>query len=234
MDLKNKLIEVKDILENKNISISSEKRLGNDAGTQLKTENGCIINLFDNGNIQYQGKNKEEIQEIIENGLKESGTGTKGYQHLPSKEIFVVYGHDRTAKAQVESMLRRWELNPLIMDKLTSEGQTIIEKLERYAKNIGFGVVIATPDDEGYEAGNESEKAFRVRQNVVLEMGMLLSHLGRKKVAILLKEEGRMEKPSDIDGLIYIKWKEDIEKEAGPDLAKEMVKVGYKISVDRL
>jgi predicted nucleotide-binding protein len=48
------------------------------------------------------------------------------------------------------------------------------------------------------------EKKFRARQNVVLELGMLLSSLGRSKVAILMKNPGKMERLSDIQGLLYI------------------------------
>ena len=63
-----------------------------------------------------------------------------------------------------------------------------------------------TPDDEGHRKGHLDERLSHVRQNVVLELGMLLAspNLGRRRVAILLKEQGDMERPSDIQGLIYI------------------------------
>ena len=57
---------------------------------------------------------------------------------------------------------------------------------------------MATPDDEGHRASHADEKALRARQNVVLELGMLLALLGRSRVAILLKDQKNMEKPSDI------------------------------------
>ncbi|MBP3507977.1 MAG: nucleotide-binding protein [Lachnospiraceae bacterium] len=46
--------------------------------------------------------------------------------------MFVVYGHDTVARTQLEALLRRWDLEPLILDQLVSAGQTIIEKLEEY------------------------------------------------------------------------------------------------------
>ena len=125
----------------------------------------------------------------------------------PSKKIFVVYGHDRDVRSQLDSMLRRWSLEPVILDELPSKGQTIIEKLEGYTEDIGFGVVLATPDDLGYRKDHENEKAYRARQNVVLELGMLLVKLGRPRVAILLSSQVDMERPSDIQGLIYIPFK---------------------------
>ena len=62
---------------------------------------------------------------------------------------------------------------------------------------------------------------------------MLLSRLGRSKVAILLKEGNDFEKPSDIAGLIYIPFKENVE-EAKVSLAKEMGENGYTIAVKNL
>ena len=67
----------------------------------------------------------------------------------------------------------------------------------------------------------------------MLELGMLLSRLGRSRVAILLKNTEDMEKPSDIHGLIYIPFTSDV-KETTVDLAKEMNKNGYYIDISKL
>ncbi len=64
-------------------------------------------------------------------------------------------------------------------------------------------------------------------------MGMLLSRLGRSKVAVLLKNIENMEKPSDIQGLIYIPFTSDV-KETTIDLVKEMNKNGYSIDIAKL
>ena len=90
----------------------------------------------------------------------------------------------KDARNQLETMIRRWGLEPLILDQLPSRGQTIIEKLEKCTNDVGFGIVLATPDDEGHRRDHPDEKIFRARQNVVLELGMLLKDLGRQKVAI--------------------------------------------------
>ena len=64
-------------------------------------------------------------------------------------------------------------------------------------------------------------------------MGILLAAKGREKVAILLSQTEDMERPSDIDGLIYIPFKENVE-EAKLSLAKEMQKNGYILDIGRL
>lgn len=211
------------VLQVNNYSVVSEGRNGNNTGVTIKLSNGCIINLYDIGKISYQGKNTDEVKQAIER-----------VGNTPqNRKVFVVYGHDDVAKLQLESMLRRWELEPLILDQLESNGNTIIEKLEEYLPQAGFGIVLATPDDVGYPKGKESEKKYRARQNVVMEMGMLFAKLGRKKVAILLKNVENMEKPSDIQGIMYMPFTNDV-KEVTVDLAKQMNKNGYYLDISKL
>jgi len=223
------LDEAKARLARAGLPIESESRLGNDSGWQLRLGNGSIINVFDSGKLSYQGKNGDQARTAIEGEHQPKAITTSN-----PDQVFVVYGHDGDARNQLEVMLRRWKLEPLILDQLPSEGATVIEKLEKYTANVGFAVVLATPDDEGHRTGHPDEKTHRARQNVVLELGMLLARLGRARVAILLKDPGRMERPSDIQGLIYISFKENLQAEAGPTLAKEMAAAGYKIDVRNL
>ena len=217
--------QVKTILKSANQKIIEEKRSGNNLGTVLKISNGCIINCWDKGTVNCQGKNADQIENLL--------SGTNASSSNQNRKVFVVYGHDNNARTQLEAMLRRWDLEPLILDQLISSGQTIIEKLEEYTQQANFGIVLATPDDIGYSKNNESKKQFRVRQNVVLELGMLLARIGREKVAILLSQAEDMEKPSDIDGLIYIPFKENVE-ETKLSLAKEMQNNGYSLNIAKL
>ena len=88
-------------------------------------------------------------------------------------------------------------------------------------------------DDVGYAKDHEDDKKFRARQNVVLELGMLLAKIGRSKVAILLSQADKMERPSDIDGLIYIPFSNNVE-EGKVSLAKELKRNGYTIDIENL
>ena len=211
------------LLKQNNVNIESENRMNNNLGTVLRTYTGCLVNVYDSGKVNCQGKNREEIEKII----KEPSNASS------NRKVFVVYGHDMYARTQLEAMLRRWDLEPLIIDQLASSGNTIIEKLEEYTVQVDFGIVLATPDDIGYAKDNEAKKKYRVRQNVVLELGMLLSKVGRSKVAILLSQAEDMEKPSDIDGLIYIPFKDNVE-ESKVSLAKELQRNGYSLDISKL
>lgn len=220
--------QVKDILIKNGYTIQAEKRSGNDLATVYKLSNGCIVNCWDSGKVNCQGKNKNDVDNLINN---KSTVNT--VENTTNNKVFVVYGHDTNARTQLEAMLRRWDLEPLILDQLVSSGQTIIEKLEEYTSQVKFGIVLATPDDIGYPKKDESKKKFRARQNVVLELGMLLSKIGREKVAILLSQSDDMENPSDIQGLLYIPFKENVE-ECKLSLAKEMQNNGYKLDIAKL
>lgn len=227
-ELKMNIDKIKNILKENNYEIkNTPKEIKN--GMQIKLQNGITINIFDTGTVQVQGKNHLEEEKYKIEKLLNHSTSHKGNGEKIDNKVFVVYGHDKSARQSLTDMLRRWKLEPLVLDELPSEGQTIIEKLEKYTSDVQFAVVLVTPDDEGYRAGHPDEKKFRARQNIILELGLLLSKLGRKKVAILLKTDKDIDRPSDIQGLIYIPFKDDLQKEAGLSLAKEMNLQGYDI-----
>ncbi|WP_305046303.1 TIR domain-containing protein [Geoalkalibacter sp.] len=227
------LEQVQEILTGNGYMVDEIKAIG--YGQQIKFTNGASVNVYDSGKVVVGGKDQERVKTLL--GLNPGGkpvTATQSGIVRGNNKVFVVYGHDEQARTQLEAMLRRWGMEPLILDQLPSEGQTIIEKLEAYTAEVQFAVVLATPDDKGHRAKHPDESAYRARQNVVLELGMLLSKLGRKRVAIVLKQQENMERPSDIQGLIYIPFKEDLAKEAGLILAKEMCAQGYNIDVARI
>lgn len=223
--------EIQQRLEAAGLIFKSRDRLSNDTGYQLRFATGEIVNVFDNGTVTPQGRNQERVKEVLDLG---GAAGGVKEAHGASRQIFVVYGHDGHARTELEAMLRRWNLEPLILDQLPSEGATVIEKLERYAaKDVAFAVVLATPDDEGHVRDKADENKYRARQNVVLELGLMLAKLGRPRVAILLKDQDKMERPSDIQGLIYLPFSDSVE-EVKVLLAKEMEKQGIALEVSRL
>jgi predicted nucleotide-binding protein len=220
--------QAKELLIGAGHEITSEVRLPNDVGTQLRLNCGAVVNIYDKGTYYVQGKEAAIIKALLE------GKSPTLAVSAQNDKVFVVYGHNTEARNQMENLLRRWNLEPIFLDQLPSEGLTLIEKLLSYTKSVNFGVVLATADDEGQRRGHTDEKAVRARQNVVLELGMLLAMLGRNRVAILLEQVENMERPSDIQGLIYIPFKDNLVKEAGLLLAKEMVAQGYKIDIKNL
>ena len=122
-------------------------------------------------------------------------------QPVNTKQIFVVHGRDDGTKAMVARVLEQLELEPIILQEQPNQGRTIIEKFEDYAQ-VGFAVILCTPDDVGALESAQDNLRPRPRQNVVLEWGFFLGKIGRDRVCALIK--GNVEIPSDYAGVIYI------------------------------
>ena len=131
-------------------------------------------------------------------------------------------------------MLRRLRLEPIVLQNLTGGGDTIIENLDSLT-NADFACVLLTPDDEGRLKDDEQPLKARARQNTVLEMGMVLAKLGRRRVAILVKEdkEHPIERPTDIEGIMYIGFSDHV-SDGVITLAARLQEAGFDIRVTDL
>jgi len=144
--------------------------------------------------------------------------------------IFVVHGRDEGSRDQLELILRRLGLEPYVPQVTGGGGDTLIEALERMigkAAQSSFGIVLATLDDLGYlKADGPAEAKARSRQNVIMEMGMLLSSLTRRRCAILVK--GYVELPSNMGGVITIPFNDHV-KETVPKLVQRLQEAEFKL-----
>lgn len=145
------------------------------------------------------------------------------------KRVFVVHGHDTNVRNEVELFVRSIEYEPIILCKRADMGDTIIEKIEREAKEVCYAIVIYTSCDLGKDK-NETDLKPRARQNVVFEHGFMCAHLGRSHVCALL-EDG-VEQPGDLKGVVYKPldaagaWKYQI--------ADEMKAVGLEVDKNKI
>jgi predicted nucleotide-binding protein len=153
--------------------------------------------------------------------------GTKR-EILDRSKVFIVHGHDELAKSEVARFIEKLNLTPIILHEQANSGYTIIEKIEKYS-DVGFGIVLYTPCDEGAKKGSDNFQD-RARQNVVFEHGFLIGKINRKNVSALVK--GNLETPNDISGVVYTDmdtsgaWKFQI--------ANDMRKSGYNIDLNLL
>lgn len=130
------------------------------------------------------------------------------------KKVFIVHGHDEVTRETVALFLAQLGCEPIILHKQPNKGRTILTKFRDEATDVGFAVVLMTPDDHGGKQNAETRP--RARQNVVFELGFFIGVLGPERVAALVK--GEVERPSDFDGVVYISldhadWKFSLAKE---------------------
>ena len=154
-------------------------------------------------------------------------------------KVFIVHGHGELVKVTVARTLEQLGLKPIILHEQEDYGNTIIEKFESNATDIGFAIVLLTADDMGISrkdieksnTENRDPKASkRARQNVVFEMGYFMGKLDRAHVFLVL-EDG-VEKPGDLDGIVYTPI--DSEGMWKIKLAKRLKAVGYKVNTDAI
>ena len=147
----------------------------------------------------------DEIEEYWEDEEQIETTSDVPQPNEPidAGKVFVVHGRDHGTMNMVARFLEVLELEAVILQEQPNQGLTLVEKVERYVQ-VGFAVVLFTPDDIGALRDGEEEPKLRARQNVIFELGYLIAKLGRSNVTVLYKgAEGDIEIPSDYSGVLY-------------------------------
>ena len=107
-----------------------------------------------------------------------------------SNRVFVVHGRDKLAKSQLESLLYRNGLEPIVLHRQTDGGRTVIEKFEKHAGSAAFAIVLLTPDEIAYlaseepKADGERDKKKEPGQTSCLNSATLLVCLGADLFAV--------------------------------------------------
>ena len=131
------------------------------------------------------------------------------------KRVFIVHGQNETARTAVVSELKRLGLEPIVLHEQPNMGRHLLTKFIEEAELVTFAVVLMTDDDVG--SIKEGKLKPRARQNVILELGYFLAHLGQQRVCALISPG--LETPSDFDGIVYIRmdeggsWQAELERE---------------------
>jgi predicted nucleotide-binding protein len=166
----------------------------------------------------------DSLREALQHRPKTSGGDTPKEQlSTPSKDVFIVHGHDGPAKTEVARLIERAGLKAIILHEQPNAGATIIEKFEAHGSAAGFAVVVLTPDDMGGPSADKLQP--RARQNVIGEMFWFAGKLGRKRVCALRK--GNIEIPSDFSGVAYTEMDDRGAWKA--ELLRELAAAGYAV-----
>jgi predicted nucleotide-binding protein len=144
-------------------------------------------------------------------------------------KVFVVHGHDEGAREGVARFLEKIGLEAILLREQPNRGRTVIEKFVDCAREVGFAVVLLTPDDLGGAASGDAQMS-RARQNVIFELGYFVGSLGRGRACLLRR--GDVEIPSDLYGVVYTHidaadgWK--------IELARELKAAGFKFDAGKV
>ena len=169
---------------------------------------------------------REDLADHEHADTPETSIVVNNAQRALPRKVFVVHGHDEGARETVARFLMQLGFDPIILHEQANQGRTVMEKVEAHGE-VGFAVVLLTPDDEGSVKGGTSEP--RVRQNVLLELGYFLGRLGRDKVCAL--KRGTVEIPSDFAGVVWESMDGNGWKQA---LGRELEAAGHEIDWNKV
>ena len=153
----------------------------------------------------------EAIKQVASNGGK------------PKPKCFIVHGHDHAVLYELKDYLqnRLGFAEPIILRQQESLGRTIIEKFEDTAEQVDLVFVLMTPDDKVALASSSNAVKRRARQNVIFEAGYFFAKFQRKDGRVILLHKGKVELPTDLNGMVYIDISKGVEQ-AGEDLRREL------------
>lgn len=155
-------------------------------------------------------------------------------QNFPTdnKKVFIVHGHNNEMKITVARFIDKLGLEAVILHELPNKGRTIIEKFSDHS-DVGFAIVLLSGDDYGYSISqSDTDKKFRARQNVVLELGYFMGKIGRGRTLPLFESGKNIELPSDYEGVLYVPY--DSTNSWHNDVVRELKAAGYDIDANIL
>jgi predicted nucleotide-binding protein len=194
--------------------------------------------LFDRGIVlpNVNDQERSEYQDAFANDgdansppMSPAVSNAEYVRRKPRRKVFIVHGHETGPRESVARFLERLAFEPVILHERPNKGRTIITKFQEEAADVGFAVVLMTPDDIGGTQGLvAASMAPRARQNVIFELGFFIGVLGPERVAALVK--GTVERPSDFDGVVYI----DLDDQGAwkLTLARELQAAGFEVDLN--
>lgn len=199
-----------------------------------KEKEGYVVRIIDH--VGVVGTSKAAPSEAASEDEEDAPAPAIARRQKPKEpevDVFIVHGHDDRMRLEIKRFLEMLQLKTVVLQDAPDRGMTILEKLEFYAMRARYAIVLLSPDDEGYSVrqGKEAAKS-RARQNVILELGMMIGKLGRSRIAIL--HSGVQEKPSDIDGLVYIEYDPKHADAAFLKLARQLRTAEFAIDMNLL
>jgi predicted nucleotide-binding protein len=148
------------------------------------------------------------------------------------RRIIVVSGTDELMKQTITEALRKLGLAAVVMSEEPRQGKKIVDGFADYA-DVGFAVVLLSPDMYVYPKGEEATKRERIpSQDVTFMFGFLLGKLGKDKVHAFYKENPNFRFPLEFEGVKFTALDDrDSWKHA---LIRELTSSGYTVDAERL
>jgi len=133
-------------------------------------------------------------------------------------KAFIAHGGDSPALRKLESYLEALGVQPLIVEEQPSEGRSITENVDYYARQSDFAIILATKGDVDGKTGG-----FIPRGNVLMEIGKL-QELLKDRIVYLLQAGTKL--PTNISDKVRERFTPQSMDNAFIKVAKELKKFG--------
>lgn len=192
--------------------------------------------VFHDGLARARSLLESMIDEVRDNWEDDTAVADQPDRNDPVRthrtdKVFIVHGRDTAARDAVARVMKQLDIDAVILSEQPSGGRTVIEKFEGEA-DVGFAIVLLTPDDAGGLQDSDDQPKPRPRQNVVFEMGYFAGKLGRNRVCALKSDNVEMEMPSDYAGVVYVPFGEG--RDWPVQLARELSSAGFTVDLNKL
>lgn len=122
------------------------------------------------------------------------------------RRVFIIHGHDETNLLKLEKMIRKFDLEPVVMkDERTDGLKTFLDKFEDLAQTCAFAVALITKDDLVVK---DEVQIWQGRPNAMFEIGWFCKHFNRKRIILLVQRGAAVW--SDLQGVEYVSFDTDV------------------------
>ncbi|MCP4581130.1 MAG: hypothetical protein GY839_05895 [candidate division Zixibacteria bacterium] len=121
---------------------------------------------------------------------------------------------------EIRSLISRLGASVVNWRNISNSGDFLLDNLLDLTSQVDGAILIASADDTLKKRGETSSIP---RDNIILEIGLFLSQLGRRRTCIILvpnKDKVYPSLPSDLDGLTCLKYRPDSFSELEHNLEK--------------
>lgn len=136
-------------------------------------------------------------------------------------------------KQTMTTALRKLGLASIAMNEEPNQGKRIVERFTKDYADVGFAIVLLSPDVYTYPKGEEATKRERTpSMEVSLMFGFLLGRLGKDKVLAFYRETPNFVFPLGFEGVKFTPL-----DERGTwrlSLIRELQGCGYIVDTERL
>lgn len=131
---------------------------------------------------------------------------------VPEERLFIVHGRDEQRLEELTKLISDAGFYPVTVKTSTRTGQDLLTFIEKEIRGCVAGFVLLTPDDEGRLCQFGEPLRLRARQNVIFEGGYLTA-LFRRTNRICFLQQGKLEIPSDLHGLLMERFDEHLDRD---------------------